>query len=85
MHICLADTILQYNYNDHKYVIVYMDKTSQICRYHTCRLSNRVKIITNLVEIYRRCRKQFQVTIVIDYSTIPNIHTYNKGLYEIRY
>jgi len=48
MRFCLADSILQCNYNDHKYVIVYIDKTPQVCRYHTdytdiYRLSNRVK------------------------------------------
>jgi len=35
MRFCWVDTILQCNYNDHKYVIVYIDKTPQVCRYHT--------------------------------------------------
>lgn len=72
----------QYCIANHKYVVAYIDKTPQVCRYHTdytdvYRLSNRVKIITYLVEIFCWCRKQFQVNISIDYTTISNIHTFN--------
>jgi len=35
MRSCSDDILLQCNYNDHKYVIVYIDKTPQVCRYHT--------------------------------------------------